>query len=177
MLSNPPLYGKKVYLSGPIEYDESGFNWRPAVKEQLETRFKLNIFDPFDDPKQSRADELNTAKENEDYDTVAKIAEDFVHKDLGHVQRCDILIANLPYRVPTVGTIHEIIQSLNQKVPTLLVCTKGKKFLPSWLFGLMKKKHRHFMYGSWDEMYNYLEEVNDRKHLDERRWAFIYGLV
>lgn len=176
-MSHPPLFNKEVYLSGPIEYDDSGFNWRPAITERLESQFGLKVFDPFNDPKQSRADELNAAKEIEDYDTVAKIAEDFVHKDLGHVQRSDILIANLPYRVPTVGTIHEIIQALTQKIPTILVCTKGKKYLPSWLFGVMKKKHKHFMYGGWEEMFTYLQEVNDKKHLDERRWAFIYGLV
>jgi nucleoside 2-deoxyribosyltransferase len=164
-------------LSGPIEYDTSGFDWRPAVKEQLVNRFELSIFDPFTDPKQSKADELNLAKESEDYDTVAAIAEDFVHKDLGWVDRSDMLIANLPYRVPTVGTIHEITTALNRKIPTILVCTQGKKYLPSWLFGLFKKKHKNFMYGSWDELFQYLEEVKDRKHLAERRWSFIYGLV
>lgn len=172
-----PLYNKRVYLSGPIEYDDSGFDWRPEVKEQLVTRFGLQIFDPFADPKQSKAGELHIAKEADDFDKVAEIAYDFVHKDLGWVDRSDILIANLPYRVPTVGTIHEIINALNRKIPTLLVCTKGKKYLPSWFFGLMKKKHEQFMHGSWESLYNYLEEVNNRKHLHDKRWSFVYDII
>lgn len=172
-----PLVGKRVYLSGPIEYDNSNVNWRPEVKETLKSRFGLNIFDPFDDPKQSKATELNFCKDNGDFDKVAEIASDFVSKDLIEVDKADMLVASLPHGVPTVGTIHEIVNAVNRKIPTLVVCTKGKKYMSSWLFGVLKNKHRHYLHGSWESLYNYLDEVNDRKHTEDRRWRYVYGAI
>lgn len=172
-----PLVGRRVYLSGPIEYDPSQINWRPEVKEVLTSRFGLVIFDPFDDPKQTRSEEMRLARETNDFDTVAEIAADFVSKDLTEVDKADLLIAHLPYKVPTVGTIHEIINAVNRKIPPLVVCPQGKQCVSSWLFGLFKKKHKHYIHGSWDSLYSYLEEVNDRKHIDDRRWRYAYGLI
>jgi len=172
-----PLNGRRAYLSGPIEYDDSGFDWRPEVKEVLTSRFGINVFDPFADPKQSRADELIAAKEAEDYECVAEITSDFVSKDLTEVDKADMLVANLPYRVPTVGTIHEIVNAVNRKIPTLVVCSKGKKFISAWLFGVLKNKHQWYLHGSWNSLYDYLEEVNDKKHVEDRRWRYIYGLI
>jgi nucleoside 2-deoxyribosyltransferase len=172
-----PLNGKKAYLSGPIEFDKSITNWRPEVKEVLTSRFGIKVFDPFEDPKQSKADELNIAKEKEDYDRVAEIAADFISKDLTEVDKSDMLIVHLPHLVPTIGTIHEIVNAVNRKIPFLIVCTKGKKYIPSWLFGLAKKKHVWYLHGSWDSLYSYLEEVNDEKHTEDRRWKYVYGVI
>lgn len=172
-----PLVGKRVYLSGPIEFDISGINWRPEIKETLKSRFGLNIFDPFDDPKQSKTTELNTYKNAENFDKVAEIASDFVSKDLIEVDKADMVIANLPYGVPTVGTIHEIVNAVNRKIPTLVVCTKGKKYMSSWLFGVLKNKHQYYLHGSWESLYNYLDEVNSKKHIEDRRWKYVYGVI
>jgi nucleoside 2-deoxyribosyltransferase len=171
------LSGKRVYLSGPIEYDTSGHDWRPEVKLQLLTRFNLQVFDPFVDPKQSRADELDEAKAQDDYDKVAEIAADFVSKDLIEVDNANLLIANLPYKVPTVGTIHEIVNAVNRKIPTLIVCSSGKRCIPSWLYGVLKKKHKFYLHGSWESLYTYLEEVDNKKHVEDRRWRYVYGML
>jgi nucleoside 2-deoxyribosyltransferase len=69
------------------------------------------------------------ARDNKDYDTMAKIAKGFLRKDLSLVDRTDFLIANLPYKVPTTGTTHEIINSVNAKKPTMLVCEQGKSLI------------------------------------------------
>ncbi len=172
-----PLEGKTSYLSGPIEYDDSGIDWRPEVKKVLTSQFGIRVFDPFADPKQSKADELNIAKEAEDFNRVAEIAADFVSKDLTEVDGANMLIANLPYRVPTFGTTHEIVNAVNRKIPTLIVCSKGKKFIPSWLFGVLKNKHQWYFHGSWDSLFNYLHEVNERKHVEDRRWRYVYGMI
>lgn len=172
-----PLEDKKVYLSGPIEFDTSGTDWRPEVKEVLTLRFGLKVFDPFDDPKQSKANELAIAKKNGDFDKVAEIAADFVSKDLTEVDHAHILIAHLPYKVPTIGTIHEIVNSVNRKIPPLIVCPQGKEFVSSWLFGLFKSKHKYYIHGSWDSLYSYLESVNNFEHRDDRRWKYVYGII
>lgn len=172
-----PLSGKRVYLSGPIEYDLNSINWRPEVKEVLISRFSLNIFDPFDDPKQTKSDEMQFARETNDFDTVSEIAADFISKDLTEVDKSDLLIAHLPYKVPTVGTIHEIINAVNRKIPPLIVCPQGRKCVSSWIYGLFKKKHQYYIHGSWESLFSYLEEVNDKKHIDDRRWRYVYGMI
>lgn len=168
------LKGKRCYLSGPIENDTEGVNWRDAPKAILTKEFKIDLFDPFADPKQVFADELYDARDTKDYDTIVRIAKGFVRKDLSMVDRADFVIAYLPYKVPTTGTHHEVINSNNAKKPTLLVCPQGKQYVPLWYYGFIPHA---FMFGSWKDLYTYLREVNNYKHKDNNRWHFIYGLV
>jgi nucleoside 2-deoxyribosyltransferase len=162
-----------LYLSGPIENGDL-INWRIEPKKVLNERFGIKIYDPFDDPKQQWAQKLIEARANKDYDTMVRISKSFVRKDLCLVDRSDMLIANLPYKVSTTGTIHEIINSNNAKKPTLIVCEQGKEKVPLWLYGFIPPE---VMFGSWNELYDYLEEVNEGKHMDNNRWQFIYGMV
>jgi len=172
-----PLDGKMVYLSGPIEKDTSGIDWRPKVRETLQTKYNINVFDPFIDPKQDKVKELNAAKEQQDFDEIARIAADFVSKDLTEVDRCHFLIAHLPPNTPTVGTIHEIINAINRKIPTLIVCSGGKTSVSSWIYGILKNKHQWYIHGNWDSLFNYLDEVNENKHIGDNRWRYVYGII
>jgi len=168
------LKGKKTYISGPIE-NGSEENWRDAPKKILIEEFGIDVFDPFADPKQQWVPTLNKADEEEDYETIVSIAKSFVRKDLAIVDRADFVIAYLPFKVPTTGTVHEIINSNNAKKPTLLV-TNQKKIakIPKWYFGFINIK---FMFAGWDNMFSYLREVNDGKHMDNNRWDYVYGKI
>lgn len=168
------LAGKRCYLSGPIENDNAGCNWRTEPKRILTKKFKIDMFDPFADPKQVFADNLYEARDKQDYDTIAKIAKGFVRKDLAMVDRADFLIACLPYKVATCGTHHEIINSNNAKKPTLLVCPQGREFVPLWYYGFIPHE---CMFGCWEDLYDYLKDVDAGKHKDNNRWHFIYGMV
>jgi nucleoside 2-deoxyribosyltransferase len=168
------LEGKRCYLSGPIENDTANHNWRTAPKKVLVEEFKIELFDPFDDPKQIWAKPLMEARERHDYKEMARIAKMFVHKDLSMVDRADLVVAYLPYKVPTTGTHHEIINSANAKKPTLLVCPQGKHLVPAWYYGFIPHE---VMFSTWDELYDYLREVNAGKHTENKRWHFIYGMV
>lgn len=169
-----PLIGARVYLGGPIEHDDTGLNWRTEPSKVLVERFGVDLFDPFSDPKQQWVPTLVEARNNCDYDTMAEIARDFVSKDLIMVERSDILISHLPKGVPTTGTHHEIIFSSNNKKPTLLVCPQGKQHVPLWYYGWIPHQ---CMFGSWDDLYDYLQEVVEWKHTDNRRWRYRYGLI
>lgn len=167
------LKNKNFYLSGPIEFGEG--NWRDYPKATLEKKFGIHVFDPFADPKQQWKKHIEDAKNDEDYETIIKIAKSFVQKDLTMVQRSDALIAYLPYKVPTIGTHHEIIQNIQLDKPTLLICPEGVKFLPVWYFGLVSKS---YMFGSWDSLFYYLSEINSgENHLEDHRWDFVRGLL
>lgn len=164
------LTGRKIYLSGAIEHG-SVVNWRTDVIAKLKT-YGLDVFDPFDDPKQQWVPTLTKAREEKNYPEIKRICQDFVQKDLTLVSRADLLIAYLPYRVPTTGTVHEIINASKDKKPTLLVCPEGKEFVPFWYFGFISDE---FMFGSWDELYAYLDEVEQGLHKHHRRWRYICG--
>lgn len=174
MIANKPLADKRVYLSGPIQFgDES--NWRDKPKDILTQKFGLQIFDPFADPKQQWVPTLTEAQKNKDVETIVRIAKNFVRKDLSLVDRSDLLIAYLPYKIPTTGTHHEIINSNNAKKPTLLVTNLDNiTYIPLWYFGFIPPE---FMFAGWDALFFYLTEVNDGKHKHNNRWSFIYGEI
>ena len=167
------LKNTKFYLSGPIEFAE-GENWRDKIIENLKKLFKINVFDPFSDPKQQWVNQIKTYKQEKDYKKLAEIAKQFVRKDLSMVDRCDALIAYLPHKVPTVGTHHEIINANNMKKPVILVCPQGKENLPIWYYGCLN--HETF-FNNWDEVYDYLEAVNTGKLMEKNRWNVVYGIV
>jgi hypothetical protein len=140
----------------------------------LKETFKIDVFDPFEDPKQQRVAELHKAKAEHDYDTVEDICRDFVRKDLCMVDRADFVIAYMPANVKTTGTVHEIINSYDAQKPTMIVCPDGKVDVALWFWGFIP--HKYF-FGSWEELYNYLCEVGAGYHQDDDRWAYVYGLI
>jgi hypothetical protein len=166
------LEGKKVYVGGPIEFDNNAYNWREPLKTFLKEELKLLVFDPLDDSKQSAQPDLLAARDRKDYDEMRTIAKIFVEKDLGLVQRMDFTISHIPHKIPTTGTVHEIVTSVNAKNPTLLVCPQGKHMAGLWYFGMIPHQH---IFGSWDDVMNYLREVDEGKHSDDRRWRFVYN--
>jgi nucleoside 2-deoxyribosyltransferase len=167
------LKNKRAYLSGAIEFGGE-YNWRNEPIKTLTEKFEINIFDPFSDPKGQWTSELKETRENKDYNRLAEIAKSFARRDLCMVDRSDFLIAYMPYKVPTTGTIHEIIVSSNAKKPTLIVCPEGKEYAPAWLWGILPKDS---FFGSWNELYSYLQDVTDGKHASNNRWHFCYGLI
>ena len=169
---NNVLEGTKGYLSGPIENDLTNFNWRIKPLKVLREEFKIDMFDPRADPKQQWLPLLKEARNQKDYNKIAQIAKDFVRKDLAMVDRSDFLIAYLPYQVLTTGTCHEIINSNNSKKPTLLVSNSNDiACIPIWYFGFIPID---CMFANWEDLYEYLRDVNNGKHRTNNRWNFIY---
>ena len=163
----------KCYLSGPIEFD-SGPNWRISVKMNLKQRFKIEIVDPNADPKQGDVVKMVAARDKGDKKAIQKIMKTFVRKDLCCVDRADFLIVNLPHGVATAGTHCELNQSNDRKKPTLLVCEKGACWNPFWYFGYIPLE---YIFGSWEELYQYLEKVDAGECMDDDRWAWVYKLL
>jgi hypothetical protein len=204
------LKDSKCYLSGAIEHDKCGTNWRPAVIQELSQRFGVNVFDPFGDPKQKMGPRLKDAKERGDLKAMQEIASKFVRKDLGEVDRSDFIISRIAYehvcyqddtyqfmlaneryiaydplgsipslpwrlrQVPTTGTIHEIINSDLYHKPTLVICEEGAHNIPAWLIGFLPLQ---YLFGSWKQLYDYLEEVNSGACADDKRWELVYGSI
>jgi len=168
------LKGQKAYLGGAMEHGNPHDNWRAGPKKILQEEFGIDLFDPFDDPKQQWAKDLYKARDEHDYDVMASISERFMHKDLAVVDQSRFIISYLPYKVCTTGTHHEIINSNNMKKPTLLVCPQGKHLVPFWYYAFIPHE---FMFGSWDDLYAYLREVDKGLHKQNKRWRMVYRLV
>lgn len=169
-----PLNGVTCYLSGAIERCVAAHNWRTRPKEILSEKYGINVFDPFDDEKQQWVPILNKARNEKNYDLMTKIAQRFVRKDLKLVDKADLLIAYLPKDVPTTGTHHEIIFADAHKIPTLLVCPESKAQVSAWYFGFIPHE---CMFGSWDELYEFLDRVQRGELSSNRRWHFIYDMI
>lgn len=167
------LKGKQVYLSGAIEF-ASGENWRTEPVRIMREKYELNVFDPYADTKQQWVPELNEARKNYDYEKIRKIAKNFVKKDLHFVDTSTFLIAKLDYGVPSVGIHHEIINANNLKKPVLLLCEQHKIKLPIWYYGFIPLD---CMFSSWDEIWEYLDGVNEGKQMNNDKWAITYGLI
>lgn len=167
------LKNKRLYLSGPIEHDSVDANWRTEPVKVLSEQFGIDVFDPFDDPKQKWTPMLVEARKNKDIEEMERICSMFVRKDLCMVDRADFIVAYLPKGVPTFGTTHEIISANNQKKPVILVCPDGWEYNPAWFFGFKKI----IKLSDWSNLYAYLQEVDDGKHKDNDRWAYTYGLI
>jgi len=168
------LKDAKCYLSGPIENEDPTYNWRLSPKKHLIDTFGVDIFDPYEDPKQDMKGAILEARKNRDFEEIRRIAKGFVRKDLAIVQKMDFLIAFLPYKVPTAGTCHEIIVANDLKIPTLLVCLEGAEFVPLWYYGFISYK---FMFGSWNDLYAYLKEVDDGLHKNNDRWWMVNQMI
>ena len=168
------LKDKRMYLSGPIENSQED-NWRDLPKQKLTEEFGVNVFDPFEDPKQQWVPALVKAKKEKDFETIIKITHDFVRKDLSMVDHSHFLIAYLPHKVSTTGTVHEIINSNNAKKPTLLVTnTNDISDIPLWYWGFISPE---FMFPNWDALFEYLEQVDKGHHQNNRRWNLVHGLI
>ena len=169
------LNNKKAYLSGPIEYDHESLNWRTEPVKILTEKFGIDVFDPFADPKQQWAEKLKEAKITKDFETISNVAHAFVRKDLHQVDLSHLLIAYIPHKTPTTGTVHEIINSNNSKKPTLLVSNTGDiSNIPAWYFGFIPIE---FIFPNWNSLYEYLEKVNDPEQKVHDRWKFIQGKI
>lgn len=151
-----------VYLSGPIEFNRE--NWRPPVRERLQSECGMTVMDPGSDPKQQWLPEIDKARMECAFGRMKRMAHDFFRRDLDMVNKSDLLVGYLPYAVPTVGTHHEIIESWRTLKPTLLVCPDGVGKIPVWYFGFIPLEH---MFGSWEDMFGYLARVASGELYDD----------
>ena len=95
---------------------------------------------------------------------------EIVHMDLRMVDISDFVVVYLDPAIPTTGTIHELINSLAQRKPTLVVIEGGKQFAPNWLFGIMDF---NFMFDNFTQLYSFLQQINDGGIMgDLSRWVF-----
>ena len=113
-------------------------------------------------------------KIQERYFELSKWMQGIVHVDLRMVDVSDIVIVYLDIKSRPFGTIHELINALNQRKPTLVVIEGGKVEAPNWLFGIMRHE---FIFSNFEEMCSFLTLIDSGTiQPDYTRWVFLDDL-
>lgn len=178
MVKGNKLKGMRCYLAGPIDHaDDDGKGWRTKTQKWLEKKNAF-VFNPCAKPisyqKYKEIDEEKTKmmalKSSGRFFELTKRMKEIVHVDLRMVDVSDVVIVYLNPEVGMFGTIHELITSLQQRKPTLVVIEGGKTKAPNWLFGLMDY---NFMFDSFKDLYEFLTHIDEEFiQADLSRWVF-----
>ena len=165
-------------MAGPIDQaPDDGVGWRNKMTPWLEQK-GVRVLDPCNKPipdsYYSEIDDekigMMRLKETGRYFELTHRMKEIVHMDLRMVDISDFVIVYINPDIPMCGTIHELINSLQQRKPTLVVVEGGKKFAPNWLFGIMDF---NFMFDDFAQLYSFLNQINDGGIMgDLSRWVF-----
>jgi hypothetical protein len=167
------LKNKTTYLCGNINVTETndyGTTWRDNVTPELETRFGIKVINPCKDGFGDASNDLEMFKQwirDRDFVRVKQEFYRVIRKDLRAVDKADFLIFYHVPRLPTVGSIHEVINAVAQKKPVLIVVKEDEMDqLNPWLLTLIKPQ---WLFNSWNEMYVYLDKI-DNGDIDTSHW-------
>ena len=173
------LSNLRVYLAGPIDHaDDDGVTWRNDMTAFLKKEIGCTVFDPCNKP-------IEYAKYKEIEDEKVKMMElknsgryfeltqrmkAIVHMDLRMVDICDFVIVYIDMEQKPFGTIHELLNSLHQRKPTLVVIEGGRKSASNWLFGIMDY---NFMFDTFEDVKVFITQIdNGTIDGDLSRWVF-----
>ena len=172
------LKGLRCYLAGPIDNaKDDGVRWRRELTKWLKIK-NIHVFDPcnksiahakykeVDDEKRK----MMALKKSGRYFELSQRMREIVHFDLRMTDISDFLIVYMNPKISMFGTIHEFINSLHQRKPTLVVVEGGKSNAANWIYGIMDF---NFIFDSFDELKDFLEHIDQGIiEADLSRWVF-----
>ncbi len=169
----------RCYLAGPIDHaKDDGVGWRKDMTAWLQER-NVKVLDPCDKPiKDVRYKEIEgekiqmfELKNTGRYFELTQRMKEIVHMDLRMVDVSDFVIVYLDMDARPFGTIHELINSLNQRKPTLVVVEGGRRANASnWLFGIMDY---NFIFDNFEDLQVFLDQIDSGNTIgDLSRWVF-----
>ncbi len=164
------LKNKTTYLAGPIAMIDDCTSWRDYITPILENKYNIIVQDPCKTTI-GGVGEVGADKEyfkklirEKQYDRVKKEFYKIIRKDLKQVDRSDFIIVYHDPAIPTIGTIHEIINAVNKKSPVLIMCDKDN--INPWLLTLIKSQ---WLFDSWQKMFDYLDKIHTGE-VDSSHW-------
>jgi hypothetical protein len=172
------LTGKTTYLIGNIQntpLSDHGMGWRDEITPIIEKRFDVTVINPCKTTLLG-VGECNVEKDQKYFHNLikekqyTKVKDEFwkvIKKDLRSVEKADFMIFNHDPLLPTVGSIHELVNAYNQKKPVLVKCNEELlDRLNPWLLTLIR---HNWLFTTWEEMWKYLDEIHQGK-LDTSWW-------
>ncbi len=170
------LKDSRCYLAGAMDrVPDCGVGWRKKIKRELND-LEIIFFDPTSKPSYLGVEDENTrrviyeAKEDGNFDKVARLIKPIRRVDLRMVDLSDFLIVFLDKENNGFGTIEEITLANRQKKPVIVYQEDGKKFAPNWLFGMIPHQN---IFGFWVNLVDYITHIaKDEKINTLNRWVF-----
>lgn len=170
------LKSQRVYLAGAMDrVPDRGNGWRDNITPFLQD-LGVVVFNPIKKPSAVGMEDAAThelkikLKNQKRYDDLSQVMKTIRSVDLRLVDISDFLIVNLDLDVHPCGTYEEIFWANRQKKPIIIHMVQGKQHAPDWLFGTIPHQ---MIFSSWDEIKNYLLEINSANQIETyRRWYF-----
>lgn len=176
-----------LYLSGAMDFaDDGGKGWREEWTQKLidiginQKQIYNPCRKPFNKAQLDLDDESRIWKEcreSKDWDRMEKTASQIMHVDLRLLDKSDIVLVNFPrmdngFRVPTYGTIHEIVVAHQQRKPIFIVWEKtGKTDCSAWLMKLVGHKN---IFTHVNELIKHLQAISrGKKPFDANEWLLL----
>lgn len=127
----------RVYLSSPYEHSRAATSWKIHAQEVMSlVDRRITVVDPCPDA----CDEspiIDQMKADEDWLGMYSFCANIVEGDLAMLNRCEGMIAYLPFGAKTFGTTHEIVYALDNRIPVVLVMPEGIDKVSHWLWGIL----------------------------------------
>jgi len=170
------LKNTNCYLVGNIEYTQDAYSWRTMISREL-AAMGVKSLDP------NKDNFINQTSENEDDRKRLKDARSrgewaFVHdymkkvirRDLRMVDLSTFIVGRIEPKMPTFGTIHEIVEASKQSKPILLQTDRKDEF-PLWLAGLVNME---MVFESWTEVLIYIHSIDGGSvKADPKYWKIL----
>lgn len=132
-MSEEPM---RVYLSSPYEHDRANTYWKESIARFMFTKGDVVTVDPCPDTC-NETPIIDQMMAGEDWLGVYSFCSNIVEGDLAMLNRCEGMIAYLPYDAKTFGTTHEIIHALQNQIPVVMVMPEGIDKVSHWLWGIL----------------------------------------
>lgn len=176
-----------IYLSGSMDFaNDGGKGWREEWTKKL-VDIGINqkqIYNPCKKPFNGAQFDLDDeagiwkeCRETENWERMEEIASQIMHIDLRLVEKSDIILVNFPrmdngFRVPTYGTIHEIVLANQLKKPIFIVWEKtGKSDCSAWIMKLVGYKN---IFAHADDLIKHLQAISQgKKSFDANEWLLL----
>lgn len=136
------FYNIRVYLGGNIENSVDPYGWRNELTSEL-SKLGIICLDPTKNILENHPQEteyfkrnLKQLREQKQWKKIKELISPIISRDLRAIDLSDIIIFRLEPDRPTWGTVHELVVSLNQKKPVLILIDDIKRF-PIWFAGLV----------------------------------------
>lgn len=167
------LANQRFYLAGPIDRCPNlGIEWRNYVSNALKERYNAIPYNPMAKPIEIAGEmegrELRKQwKSSGQYDKLAEFMRIVRRVDLRMTDKADVGIFYIDIDIHMCGSYEELTWMNRCKKPCLVVCKQGVFQIPDWIFGMIPVQH---MMNCWDELFNYLNRVNDGWDDGTNRW-------
>lgn len=179
---NEFLKGTSCYLAGNLEYEEEGKTkeWRRFFEESVKG-MGIRCFNPLKEvfnnfPTETQEERrlrealLKNGRHN-DHMTIHKSMKAVIRRDLRMVDISDFVVCVLNPKVPTFGTVDEIILCLRQSKPVLLAIEGGKGNIPLWLSGYI---HPNWWFDDINQIIQRLTDLNSGEYpINNKYWKIL----